>query len=116
MAPPKFEKGQVLYWVKTLRHAPETGPVTILAVGTKYIALEQFRCRIRKDNLEADGGGFLSPGRCYLSPEDYEATEGLRRNWNEFSQRVSATNRAPEGVTQETIDQAYPLLNISPRS
>ena len=75
-----LKKGQVLYWVPSVSYAPGCGMVTVGKVGRKWLTLEEgthYRYRINVEDLVADGAGFFSPGRCYLSKEEYEATEAL---------------------------------------
>ena len=68
--------GQKLWWVGN-RSAGDgrQREVTVVSVGRKWATLD---CKsgypIRNDieTLWADGKGFWSPGRCYLSKQEYD--------------------------------------------
>lgn len=89
----KLEVGQRLWYVPRERGQPHE--VTVGKVG-----------------LHIDGGEYSSPGRCYLSREEWEVEDATRRAWNGL--RVEVTNRppAPEGVSPEAIREAAALLRL----
>jgi hypothetical protein len=87
------------------------GTVTVTAAGRKWAEIEGFCTgRISLDTLEVDGRGYSSPGRCYLSKEDWMMTEGRNRAWDALR---SSLQRSPaDEVTCDKIIEAASLLGI----
>jgi hypothetical protein len=73
--------GQKLYCVpatKPLLWSPPLN-VTITAIGRKWVTISHGgiagRFLLADKYMTLDGGKYRSPGRCYLSREDYEAEQ-----------------------------------------
>lgn len=108
-----LEVGQKLWFVDqhSYRKASERGhEVTITKIGRKWATIGP-GLRIDLQTLWADGGAYSSPGRCYLSADDYLSEMAKVDLWRDFSSRVSRYN-PPNGVTVETIRQVADLLGI----
>jgi len=103
--------GQKLWYVPR-RSAPYEVEVT--KVGRKWATVgEGYRAeRIDLETWYADGRGYSSPGRCYLSQEDYVTELDLSRLWAHL-QREIQYSRCPGGVTINDIKQAMELLKVS---
>ena len=66
--------------------------------------------RIDIDTLKVDGKGYSSPGRCYLSREDYEMELQVSIDWGNFILRLPVT--PPPGVTVADIQAARTILHL----
>jgi len=107
----KLVENQVLWFVGTGNYARTRGFVKVESVGRKWAEISGVkRCRISVDTLVADAAGFSSPGRCYLSQEDWLAEEGPKVAWQ--SLRSQMTIACPAGVTLEDILTASKLLGM----
>lgn len=103
--------GQTLVYVPNdARHHKPT-EVTVERVGRKWAYLAGNMGRVN-DDLNMDGGGYSSPGRCYGSWSEYEETTVLHQTWNAFWQLIRDRHRIPEGVTLEGIAQARAALGL----
>ncbi|KVP16905.1 hypothetical protein [Burkholderia ubonensis] len=88
-----------------------TGEVAVTAVGKKWAEVAgAFRGRVDVDSLVADGKGYASPGRCYLSRLEWLDKEGPGLAWEAL--RVSMLGSCPDGLSYETIVQAGKLLGL----
>src|ERR1700688_1369142 len=106
--------GQKLWYVDTPRqNNPRGREITVTKVGRKWVEVGRGYPRIDIETLHADGAGYSSPGRCWLSEVDYDAEVSLNRIWNSLWNRVRDTYSAPKGVTEHAIRQAAALLDIT---
>lgn len=92
--------GQKLYYVPRQRARHEF--VTVTKVGRKWLETSA-RFRLNKDTLAAEGWNGNSPGRAYLSQEDYTSVVNLQNAWRALRQRINNSWSVPEGVTVEKI-------------
>ena len=111
-----LEVGQTLWCVITFRHGrnfdpPKQGEATVTKVGNKYATLSTDD-RIVIETGIIDGGRFTSPGKCYLSKEEYDATDGTARAWRALRVAVSSQHALPKDVTLADINAARALLKI----
>lgn len=86
------------------------GFVTVTKVGRKWAEISARGYRIDKETLAIDGGGYTSPGRCYLTKDEHDAAENLRRAWSKLRDYVDRKYTAPEGVTVDAIEAALRVL------
>ena len=100
--------GQKLWWVGSSRYAKREY-VIVEKVGRKWVTLSN-RHRINKETLDADGGVYVSPGRCYLSEEDHAKELRTFKAFNDLRNRLAFSPR--DGVTEDDIIQAAKLLRI----
>ena len=78
--------GQKLFYVPANRYRrTEPHEVTVTAVGRKWVVFKDGniteRFAITDKCMMVDGGEYQSPGRCYLSKEDYETEQALTARW-----------------------------------
>ncbi|KVP65662.1 hypothetical protein WJ96_04655 [Burkholderia ubonensis] len=87
------------------------GEVTVTAVGKKWADVQgEFHGRVDVTTLVADGKGYASPGRCYLSRLEWLDKEGSKLAWEAL--RVSMLGSCPAELSYETIVQAGKLLGL----
>lgn len=103
-----MKEGQKLWWVSSNRYN-KAQYVTITKVGRKWATLSN-QHRIDKATLRADGGGYVSPGCCYLSKEQHDQEVRASSVFSELRNRLSFS--PSHGVTEEDIRQAAKLLRI----
>lgn len=78
--------GQELYWTTTVNRSRYGGNdcwVTIEKVGRKWAHLINGH-RIELENLIADGGGYSSPGRCYMTREEVVEERKVNKLWQKI--------------------------------
>jgi hypothetical protein len=108
--PYNLKVGQKLWYVPNDSRYESAREYTVKKVGRLFAELADSQRRIRLDNLEVYVPNYSSPGRCYLSQEEYAAEVALGRAWWDFKKRVDEHYRAPKGMTLERIAQAQALL------
>lgn len=106
---PKLVVGQKLWYVPNrARECPLE--VTVEAVGRKWATIDR-RNRISVETLEADGAGYSSPGRCYLTRREWEDEQERLAAIRAFRSRVGEWSWG-KGITTDAIRQAAALLGI----
>lgn len=107
----KLQQGQSLYFVGTSAFHKRQGTVTVESVGRKWANITgTYIGRIDIVTLQADSGGYASPGRCYASRQDWLDAEAPRLAWRQLVNGLS-TGR-PEAVSLADIQQAAKLLGV----
>lgn len=107
--------GQELWFSPTvnLHHRPDSFAVTITKIGRRWANITRGLGRVDVNTLWVDGAGYTSPGRCWLSKDDWE-TEQLRQlAWRELEDFVRSNHRAPP-VSEPVIREAIKLLTGTP--
>jgi hypothetical protein len=102
--------GQTLWYVPRELRFQKPSEVTVQKIGRKWAQVD-YRLRIDVQTLIADGGDYSSPGRCYLSREEYEAELARRDAWRDFC-KLLRWSRQPRAATIEAIEQAQILLGL----
>ncbi len=103
--------GQKLWYVSNVhRGKPIQHEVIVEKIGRKWFEVEGCFPRMEIETLQADGGQYMSPGRCYLSEQDYIKEQELIKAWTEFQRKLSAMYYAPKGMTVEKIKKLNGLL------
>jgi len=104
--------GQKLWFVPNRgQYYHKEHEVTVVTIGRKWVTVNgDIRFAIADKRMEIDAGNYPSPGRCYLSREDYENEQSIGKAWNELSNRIRYS--APDGVTVEKIAEACKLLGL----
>lgn len=107
-------EGQKLWFVGSHPHRHNRGgqEVTVEKVGRKWATISAGADRIDKTTLRADGGGYTSPGQCYLSEAEYEAEKALSVAWSEFAALMDRW-RMPSDMTLEKITKAREVLGLA---
>lgn len=106
----ELQAGQKLWFVPSQRYLGASREVEVTKVGRIWAQLSNGH-RIDKTSLVADGGGYMSPGKCYPSETEYNKKVELTAAWN----ALAATMRhaaIPEGVSLDDIKSAQALLRI----
>ena len=89
--PHNITVGQELFEVIQLnRRTPYTTIVTVVKVGRKFATLSDGD-RVYLEDLYIDGKGYTSPGRVYLSAQDYHDDQFRRRLWGAIEEHVIRT-------------------------
>lgn len=113
----KLTVGQKLWWVGVWSRVGVTAEsgreVTITSVGRKWAGIDRPDTRVDIHSLVADGGEYSSPGRCYLSREDYEREYILRREWEWLKRMFPA--RPPAHITPDAIQLIASVIGLEPR-
>lgn len=109
-----IKAGQTLWYVETFRHGryidpPKQSEVVVTKVGRKFADLNTGD-RMRLETMTIDAGQYTSPGKCFLSKDDYDATEGAVEAWRKL--RADFSIQKPAGVTIADIQAARALLKI----
>lgn len=110
-----LQVGQKLWYVPNDKRWGKEQEIEVTKVGRKW-ANVGYLGRIDIETLSVDGRGYSSPGQCYLSREEWERNEVLSDAWWEFKELIKKTNKRPEGITIESIEQAKRLLGLDAAS
>lgn len=112
--------GDVLFFVRDRHHNPGTDkpvPVCVLKVGRRWVTVggvgHHMRFALDDADMEIDGAGYKSPGRCWLSEKAYTDHQAATAAWDALRAHVLRT-KAPAGVTIERIAEARRLLGLKP--
>ncbi len=107
-----FQVGQTV-WVRLFHPRLKTlHPYTITKIARKWVTLGDDTYRFDLKTMELDGKGYSSPGRVYLSEEQYDQEVALGAAWDTLRTRARDNMTAPTGVTTERILQALKLLGL----
>lgn len=103
--------GQKLFFVLNRNKAVQ-GEVTVLAVGRKWLKVDGiFRGNLYLQSLVAESfNGHASPGRAYLTRNDWLNVEAPRKAYGELRALMPLT--CPVGLSIDAISQAARLLGI----
>lgn len=103
--------GMTLFYVPSGRRHAQPYEVTVERVGRKWAYLAGNNGRIDIDTLQADGDDYSSPGRCYGSREEWEATTERRQVWDRL--RRGMPYGPPESVSTEDLKAIAVRLGVS---
>jgi hypothetical protein len=108
----KFEVGQTLWFhYDNYSGKKEDREVTITKIGRTWLYLNNNH-RVDKTLLIADGKGYSSPGKCYLSKKDCDNLTALISEWRLLRQLIGSHYNPPCSVTAKSIQQARELLGL----
>lgn len=110
----KLEVGQKLWFVPGTYSNARGREVVVVHIGRKWAELADSN-RVEIETLKVDGGKYGYLGQCYLTRQEHEKSEALRREWSDFCHALSGWTRPPEGMTREKIVEARKLLGIAKR-
>jgi hypothetical protein len=107
--------GQKLYFVYSDRRRGEPYYLVVKKVGRKWATTSREGWthddyRIDVNTLWADAGHYTSPGRCYISKEDYDEAVTRQVEWDRLREMVKTYN-VPQWMTREKIAQIAKLLD-----
>ena len=99
--PYKLKPGDLLYcvWYRN----KDGHCASVKSVGRKWANLELGKYRVSLQTLEIDGGGYSSPGRCYLSIEHHEQEQKRRELWRQLREYLNTFN-PPPSMTLERLE------------
>ena len=103
----EFTVGQVLYYVPESRYN-QSKYVTITKVGRIWLSCDGMR--ISKETLRADGYGYASPGKCWLSKEEYDRYRELCKAWEELKSRIRDRYQPSKDLSVDDIQGVIQLL------
>lgn len=106
-----LQPGQKLWFVYSDRRQGQGREVTVEKIGRKWATLTDGD-RVSIESLDMDGGQYSSPGRCYLSREEWARSEEVRLAWVRFSDSVHSRYAPPTGVTAEAIRSVSMILKL----
>ena len=101
-----FKVGQELFWVDRMRKINRA--VTVEKIGRKWVYLSNHH-RIDHETMEADSGGYSSPGKCYLSEQAYLNWLFIINEWSELKKEFIGFY-PPKGMTMDKISQIKNIL------
>lgn len=108
----RFTVGQSLWYVPATGHGARF--VTVTRVGRKWLEVDRHWVLIDRKTLQAKPRkGFESPGRVWLSREDYDRWQRRHSAWRHFRRQVQDKWGPPESVTLEQIQAASDLLRLA---
>ena len=107
----KISVGDVLYLAYDDRRQ-KGRDVVVSKVGRQWIYFDGNRPRFDPVSFYVDGGNYSSPGRIYYCQQDYQDAVDLRSAWSRLKRLVDDRYTAPDGVTEEMIEQAGKLLKV----
>lgn len=104
--------GQTLLFVSSDR-SREAKPfdVVVKKVGRKW-AFTNSGHKLDIETLVADGGAYSSPGKAWLSQDEYDRHKALTEAWARFRQLVDREHRCPVSDI-EAIRNALAVLEMS---
>jgi len=114
--------GQKLWFVSSNRtwnplHQIKPGQeVEITKIGNKWVTISSARDhRFDKadPSMTIDGKGFSSPGRCFLTQEEFETKRKTQIVWDELRKLISNHYSYPIGTTIDDILKATEILGLN---
>lgn len=108
--------GQKLWFVPSERRRTPY-EIEVQSVGRKWVNCND-RLRFDMDTLEADGHGYSSPGKAYLTKADYELARRRSEAWSHLVQTIARLGawRAPEHLTTAKIEEITALVTNPSRA
>ncbi|MFS0736909.1 hypothetical protein ABC347_07655 [Sphingomonas sp. 1P06PA] len=97
----KLTVGQKLWFVPFQPRHMSPSEITIRKIGRKWVYAD--RMRINPETLEVDGGGYTSPGSCWLSEADWQANTMRSEAWDRLRQMIRGQWRAPDNLSADDI-------------
>lgn len=104
----QFKTGQQIYYVPSGNSRGEPYFTEIITIGRKWISLKNGH-RFDPELMAADGKGYCSPGKIYLTKEKYEDEQELRTTWNKIEREFRY--RTPS-VSVEAMRKIAKLLGV----
>ena len=113
MNPNNIQPGDQLFFsTRDSQDSRRNGYRTVTKVGRDWIYFEGSAPRARIESLIADGGVYSSPGRYWLTQEEYEDERKLYLAWHAFRTDIATIYKLPEDLTIEAIQDARKRLGV----
>lgn len=107
--------GQELWFVPHDAHdVRRSCIVRVNKIGRRWATLDN-RGRVDLETLIADGGNFISPGRCWLSEGHWQAEQRRRAAWRELFDFIYRCHRPPDHLSEDAIQQILASLTTGQR-
>ena len=111
-----WKVGLKVYFVRTLNrrsYGQKEFWLTVKSIGRKWVTFDN-GMRIDKNNPRGhvDGNNYSSPGRVYLSIEEYAKEQTRARCYTAIYKLTHRHHTAPDAVPTDNIVQAALLLGI----
>ena len=104
-----MKTGDILYWVPSEKYHMSEQDVVVGKVGRKWADISNSRYRINIVTLEADSGGYSSPGRCYTDKNAFLLLRETKNAWDSLRRSIGPL---PDSVSLSAIIQAAELLRV----
>lgn len=108
---PGLKVGQKLWFVPREMRWRQPYEVLVSKVGRRWAHLSDGH-RMPVGSLIVDGGGHVSPGRCWLSREEWEAAQNRQLSWSRVRSFFDRKYSIPDIVTDEQIKEVARILGI----
>lgn len=102
--------GDTLFYVPYSPNGRDQDPydVKVTKVGRKWVTVIQLgtnwnEMRINIESMWADGGQYISPGRCYHSKELWQEEMNMIEAWSRFRKLVYDTVQPPKKLSLRDI-------------
>lgn len=106
----EFEVGQKLFCVENnWRRKASYKYIKIQKIGRKWLTMEDGD-RVDKNTMYIDGGKFSSPGRAYMSEEDYQLETQKNEAWEKLRSLIRS-RCTPEHLKIKHIEFMVNLIN-----
>ena len=76
----------------------------ITNVGRKWITLDGGFRRFDAETMQLDGGKYMSPGKVYVSEDEYLQQTAVAKAWSNFKLKL-VYSQAPADITVERISE-----------
>jgi hypothetical protein len=106
--------GQVLLFVPADNRWSGPYEVTVEKVGRRWATMSRGCGRVDINTLIVDGAGYSSPGRCYLSREEWESRRRADAAWKALCRHMERARwKAPDHLNAADIAKAAEALGIT---
>jgi hypothetical protein len=119
----KFEVGQKLWYVHSDRYSRLGDPadrgaeVTVTTVGRKWVGIDGHLSirgsRFNMRTMWVDRGRYSSPGRVYLSREEYRRQYAVNLEWSWLKRAIP--DQPPPHITPDAIQLIASVIGLEPR-
>lgn len=106
-----LQVGQELWFVHRERRSGAPFTTKVTKIGRKWAQLDS-HYRIDVATMVADGGQYTSPGRCWISREEWEAEVARNEAWWKLRRMIERQYDPPAGLSTEQIGQIIGTLML----
>ena len=113
--------GATLCYVENQRRGgADPVDVIVTKVGRKWLTVKHadspdgwWERRIHKETLVADGRGYMSPGACWRSRDEYETSVRRSQAWSALHSWLRNKYGCPDDISEDDIRKAAALLGCN---
>lgn len=112
-----YAAGQKLWYVPHGRRSVNEADgyeITIAKVGRKWLSIEESHhsnLRLAVDSLLADGRGYSSPGKAYVTQQAYLDEKSRSTAWDDLRALTDRQYRVPDHLSTDDIRSAIAKLS-----